>query len=120
MRGVSVVAVLACILNALRNGQRPFTYEFHKRVVQAQGLYAFWLGGKCLYVGKSINISQRIYQHRMQEHSTTLERYFKAYPSDIQVSYCSLTNHTGEDVLALEKATIQSLRPAVNITHNLS
>ncbi len=112
------MAVLTCILSALRNGQRPFTYEFHKRVAAVQGLYAFWLGGKCLYVGESGNLSQRLYQHRMQEHNAKLKKYFRAYHGDIQVSYCHLPNE--ENRFLLERAAIRQLRPTANIAHKHS
>lgn len=114
MWGVAVV-VPACILNALRFGQRPFTYSFHSTVATVQGLYAFWLNGKCLYVGESRNLQQRLYQHRMQEHNTKLEQYFNVYARDIRASYVVLDD--GQDRLALEREAIRYLRPVANIAY---
>lgn len=114
VRGVAMV-IPACILNALRCRQRPFTFRFHATVAAVQGLYAFWLGGKCLYVGESVNLKNRLYQHRMQEHNTKLERYFNIYPRDIKASYVVLGDR--QDRRTLEREAIRYLRPVANIAY---
>lgn len=111
------MAILVCILAALRCRQGPFTFGFHAAVDAVQGLYAFWLGGKCLYVGESNNLRNRLYQHRMREHNPKLERYFNAYPRDIKASYVALSNHAAHERRALERQAIRYLRPATNIAH---
>lgn len=115
-----MMVLIACIVNALRAGQRPFTFRFHATVAAAQGLYAFWLNGKCLYVGESLNLSNRLYQHRMREHNRKLQRYFDVYPKDIQASYVVLDDRSNQDRFALEREAILRLRPTANITHNLT
>ena len=111
------MAILICILAALRSRQGSFIFGFHAAVGAVQGLYAFWLGGKCLYVGESSNLRNRLYQHRMWEHNPKLERYFNAYPRDIMASYVALTNHAARERRALEKQVIRYFRPVTNIAH---
>ena len=99
----------------LRLRRGPFTYNYHNRISKdMSGLYAFWLRGRCLYVGKSIDISRRMYQHRMTEHNPKLERYFSAFAQEIEVSYISLMDKSETEILRLENKMIRILRPATN------
>ena len=111
------MAAYACAINALRTRRQGFDYNFHNRTPDVGGLYAFWLdAGACLYVGMSTNISNRMYQHRMNEHNADLENYFKAFSQRIQVSYIALSDRSAADLRNLEDKLITALRPITNKT----
>lgn len=98
--------------------RRAFHYGFHNRIRGGLiGLYVFWVGKACLYVGKSTNISQRLYQHRMQEHNPHLERYFRAFANLIEVSYISQEECQSADLLSLEGSIVRTLRPITNVAN---
>jgi excinuclease UvrABC nuclease subunit len=111
------MAVFCCALNVLRSRRRGFDYNFHNRFEKGvSGLYAFWLdSGACLYVGESGDIGSRMYQHRLSEHNSALQRYFKAFSRQIEVSYFILIDSTGADRRRLEQRLIVSLRPFTNV-----
>ena len=110
------MAILRCAINALKSQRRGFDYNFHNRVESgAGGLYAFWLdSGACLYVGMSTNLSERMYQHRMNEHNSELEQYFRAFSQSVQVSYIALRERSSAELRALEDKLISVLRPITN------
>ena len=112
------MVLITCIVNALRTQRRPFTYRSHTLVGAISGVYAFWLGRACLYVGKSGNIGFRLHQHRMQGHNERLQRYFRAWPRDIETSYIALADHSPGEVAAFERQAIELLRPIANVLHN--
>ena len=113
------MAVIACIINALLSQRRPFAYNSHTLVGAIRGVYAFWLDrSACLYVGKSEHIGLRLYQHRMQEHNERLQRYFHAWPTDIEMSYIALNDHTSGEIASFEQQAITLLRPIANVMHN--
>ena len=109
------MVVLQCAINALRNRRRGFDYNFHNRVENGGGVYAFWLDtGACLYVGETDDISKRMYQHRMREHNRGLESYFIAFSQRIEVSYYVLQGRSRDDRRRLEHKLINALRPITN------
>jgi len=111
------MAVLQCAINALRDKKRGFDYNFHNRVEQGGGVYAFWLNtAACLYVGESNAISRRMYQHRMREHNPDLERYFAAFSRRIEVSYYIVQEQSDRVRRQLENELIKALRPITNKT----
>lgn len=112
------MTVFNCAVNVLQTRKQGFDYNFHNRVApESSGLYAFWLdSGACLYVGMSTNISQRMYQHRMQEHNPFLESYFRAFSRRIEVSYITLRDRSAADLRQLEDKLISVLRPLTNKT----
>ena len=104
----------------LRDGRRPFTHLFDNRIGRdAQGLYAFWLGACCLYVGMSTKLRRRMHQHRVQEHNSDLDRYFKAFWADIEVSFVPLAGKSESELRAVERDAIRWLRPRTNKIHAL-
>lgn len=108
--------IVACVLKVLRSRRRPFTYTYHKQVSsRTQGIYAFWLRRRCLYVGISEDIQRRMYQHRMNEHNLRLERYFGAFSQEIEVSYIALSSIPYAKLRRLERKVISILRAATNI-----
>lgn len=106
---------LCCVVQALRCNRRRFDYNCHNRAPLASGLYAFWVDKACLYVGKSINLRTRLYQHRMQEHNSTLKRYLKAFAQQVEVSLATPAECKGVDPMALEGQLIRILRPISNV-----
>ena len=106
---------VCCAVRALRNNRRRFDYNCHNKAPLASGLYAFWVENACLYVGKSINLRTRLYQHRMQEHNSTLDRYLKAFAQQVEVSMATPAECNGADLVPLERQLIHILRPISNV-----
>ena len=110
--------MIECVIKTLRRKRQPFTYRSYKAMDSAAcGVYAFWVSNCCLYVGKSVDIGQRLYQHRMNEHNDNLWRYFHAW-NDIAVSYAILNNPSNDELAECEREAIRYLRPLTNIVHN--
>lgn len=115
----SLDRLIECILQTLRAKRQPFTYRLHSTVGgRVSGVYAFWLGRACLYVGKSTDIGTRLYQHRMSEHNPKLQRYFHAWPRSIETSYAPLGDPSPRDLDRAEREAILHLRPRANVLHN--
>lgn len=111
--------IVCCIIDALQTRRSPFTYNYHNRVGGGKsGLYAFWCHRACLYVGISIDIARRIYQHRMTEHNDMLEQFFRAFAQDIEVSFVALDGRSDSELRCLEQKTIRILRPTTNKAYN--
>lgn len=108
---------ICCAVRVLRGQRQRFTYNCHKRIPEGiGGLYAFWLdSGACLYIGKSTNLSQRLYQHRMQEHNNRLDGFLRSFAQQIYVSHVTAFDCEGEDLQPLEKHIIRVFRPLTNI-----
>lgn len=105
-----------CVADLLTSRRWPFSYGFHNRVASGKvGLYAFWYGNACLYVGKSTDIQRRLYQHRFREHNPKLLQYFRAFARDIKVSYVSGDDCRTINLLSLEGNIIKDLRPITNV-----
>ena len=104
-----------CVADLLTSRRWPFSYGFHNRVKGQTGLYAFWTGNACLYVGKSEDIGTRLYHHRMQEHNPRLNQYFRAFAQDITISYVSKEDCQEFNLLSLEGTLIKELHPLTNV-----
>lgn len=114
----AAASCIASIIDSLRANRRPFDYGFDQRVgYGVHGLYAFWLGRRCLYIGMSTDISRRLHQHRTQEHNARLLKYLRAWWRDIEASYVALDLSRSTDLQALERAAITTLRPMTNVVH---
>ena len=100
------------IIDSLQSQRDPFNYNYHNRInSEVRGLYAFWLGSRCcLYVGRSTDIQDRMYGHIMQEHNPCLDKYFKAFPHDIEVSYVTLCGWSVAKLEHYEGELIKVLR----------
>ena len=106
------------LAHCLRDRRRPFTHGFDARIGrETRGPYAFWLNSACLYIGMSISIRRRIYQHRKQEHNEKLERYFKAFWQNIEASFVPLAGKSESELRDAERAAIRVLRPRANKTN---
>ena len=94
---------------------RPFDYNYHNRVGDgAGGLYSFWLRGCCLYVGLSMDIRRRLWQHRTNETNQELDRYMRAFSKEIEVSHVILEGITGRVLEDIEAKVIRSMNPKTN------
>ena len=108
---------LCCVVQALRTNKEGFDYAYHERLERGVGgVYAFWLSsGACLYVGESRKLSERMYQHRMQETNKRLDGYFHRFGRKVEVSYRTLPEASKSDLLRIEKKVICILKPLTNV-----
>ena len=105
-----------CAVRVLRSQRRRFDYNCHNRIERGVGgLYAFWVANACLYIGKSANLSARLYQHRMREHNDKLAGYFRAFAQDVEISFVTPHECDGVDLQRLEAQMIHTFRPLTNI-----
>ena len=96
----------------------PLDYNYENRVLPGtRGLYSFWLRGCCIYVGKSLNISNRLREHRRDEANKELAAHFRAFREEIDVSYVDLEDITDELLSQIEVDVIRSMKPKDNKTH---
>ena len=56
-----------------------------------------------------------MYQHRIAEHNEKLERYFKAFSKEIEVSYFVLRDKSDTELRRFERKVIRLLRPITNV-----
>lgn len=104
------------VVKLLCSCRRPFNYALESRIGRnVSGLYAFWLGQRCLYVGMSMQLVRRLHQHRMQEHNEVLARFMSAFWRDIEMSYVQLTGCSKTDIHKLERSAIRALKPRTNV-----
>ena len=101
------------IQTRLSQDLHPFSYRTIRRKIGVQpGLYSFWLGRGCLYVGmSSTSVRSRLLQH--YESNKKLRKYFRAYPEDIYCSHALLPDVTL--VRSVEPLLIVSMNPKTNI-----
>ena len=94
---------------------RPFTYNYHNTVgEEVCGLYSFWLRGCCLYVGQSMDIRRRLWEHRTNETKPDLAKYMSAFSEDIEVSHIELENITEKVLEDIEARVIRHMGPKTN------
>ena len=101
------------ITTSLRSKTSPFEYNFHNSVHNSSGLYSFWLRGKCIYVGMSMNLQKRIEQHSHDETNVKLKKYFEIYPNEIRISFVYLP-YTEARIRNIESIIISSFYPDAN------
>jgi group I intron endonuclease len=95
---------------------------FHKRVISALlkglgGCY-IWinLSNGHRYVGSSIDLVSRIFDHLKRSNSILLQRAFEKHGHDcFKLIVIVIPNATKENVLVLEQYLIDTLRPEYNI-----
>lgn len=101
------------IISELESKTKSFDYNFHSNVHSHAGLYSFWLRGKCIYVGMSMNLQRRIEQHSHDETNLKLKTYFETYPYEIKISFVYLT-YTESKIKLIESKIISELYPDAN------
>ena len=94
---------------------KPFDYNYHNKVgVGVRGLYSFWLRGCCLYVGRSIDIRRRLWEHRTNEANPILDKYRRAFSREIEVSHVPLKDITEPILSDIEAKVIRAMSPKTN------
>ena len=80
----------------------------------AYGLYGFWFGKRCLYVGQAKRqpIALRLEQHWRGTHNDYLADWIRAKGSQLRVSYVVVEQPT--DIDNLESAYIKRFQPITN------
>ena len=106
------------VVEGLRTGQRLFDSMFYNQVMDSPGLYSFWLRGRCLYVGMSIDLKRRIGEHCTDETNISLRNYLKSYPNEIMISFV-YRNSDPARLRRMEADAIKKLNPISNDTPNL-
>lgn len=107
--------IIRVVLARLRGERRPFTPALPGRVQGIAGLYAFWVGSHCLYVGMSTNLGMRLYQHRRQPHNDLLTAYLRAWWKEIEASCVAMPDISPACLQQLEREAICALRPHANV-----
>ena len=106
------------VVQVLQRCRSAFSYRVDRFIQRdSAGIYAFWLGTKCLYVGMSTQLGVRIHQHRSQEHNEVLLRWFQAFPRQIEIAVATLEGSARAELLKVERHAIRALMPEANKTH---
>lgn len=108
-----IVRLVAMDLRATR---QPFRRGYEECIHSPiRGIYAFWQGPLCLYIGMSIDIARRLRHHRLQEHNEALEKRLRAYWRDVDASHVVLPHYDERCLRAIESALIDTLQPRTNL-----
>lgn len=99
------------VADRLKLGLAPFGYDHYETVPDVPGLYSFWLRGRCLYVGMSRNLRQRIRAHESDEANPELAGYFEEFHDEIKVSAVPVRG----DLRRMESEAIKDLHPVTNV-----
>ena len=104
------------IRTKLSRNRYPFSYRTISRGIDDRpGLYSFWLGKGCLYVGMSeTDVRRRLLEHYRAESNPRLARYFRLFPREILCSHALLGDATL--VSEVEPILVGSMNPKTN-TH---
>lgn len=87
------------------------TDEQIKQLPQSVGVYLFKDGEKYIYIGKSLNIKERVHNHKERGDLDFKERAIIEHSSSIEHVICSSELHA----LVLESQLIQKHRPPYNV-----
>lgn len=101
-------------ISALSDGLMGFGRQFHENVDEIQGLYAFWVRGVCLYVGKSMNLRSRMQDHCERENNPLIIENYNAFKGEIFVSLLYLEGYSEKRVCELESEAIRKFDPIAN------
>lgn len=106
------------VVQILQRCRSAFTYRVDRFIRRdSPGIYAFWLGTKCLYVGMSTQLGVRIHQHRLQERNDVLLRWFHAFPREIEIAVATMEGSAQTELRKIERHAIRALMPEANKTH---
>ena len=101
------------IVSELSRNSVPLGYNSPEQVDETPGLYCFWVRGKCLYAGMSINLRRRLRQHCTVEDNPILKDHFEAYGDEIRLSLV-YKNASESTLRMLESYAILKLHPIAN------
>ena len=85
-----------------------------------QGVYGFWnrKTGRCLYVGKSRHVKNRLRQHWSDCKNISLRLWLDGFPKSIEICYWEVAGDKIR-VTRVENRLIRRWRPESNIQGNL-
>lgn len=89
-----------------------FTYQNIESVPSDPGIYTLWFKRRCLYVGRSENLRERLTQHWRHSHNETLRLWIEGYRPELRFEY-RLTPPVR--LSTVEEHLIQRLQPETNI-----
>ncbi len=94
----------------------PFTLSAIQKSApsDACGVYGFWYGRRCVYVGKTErqSLRRRLEQHWEGSHNRMLRLWLAARGSEMKVSLLAV--HEVSKVAGLERYYIRRLQPVAN------
>lgn len=103
------------IVDLLRRCRLRFTYTVGRRFPRnARGVYAFWRGKTCLYVGETIHFPRRMDEHRDRTHNPKLYQWFQSFPDNIEVSFVRIEDADKRLLQRVEAQVIRCLNPDTN------
>jgi excinuclease UvrABC nuclease subunit len=78
------------------------------------GIYAFWHGGRCIYIGqaKAQSIKDRLWQHYKNCHNSTLDKWIDAYGREL--TFC-VFHSSYRRIDDLERKLIKRHQPRANV-----
>ena len=90
-------------------------FEFENVLNNQKGLYAIWFNKKCLYIGKSNNIKQRLTRHWANCHNKDLKLWIQAKNN---LEFCYKPYNCNADLSQEEYKYIEKYKPITNILGN--
>ena len=93
-----------CLFNSLNISKIPY---------DARGVYSFWFGNRCIYIGQAKNqrVRDRLLQHFKGSHNQILNLWINAYGGQLEFC-CYLTKP--HKINFLEKLLIRAWKPVAN------
>ena len=89
--------------------------QFEDLPRNAFGVYGFWYGTRCIYVGKAANqpIKERLKQHWTDAKNPRLREWFEAKGREICFAYKVITEK--KEIDAVERLYIKRFQPLTNV-----
>ena len=76
------------------------------------GVYGFWFNRGCIYIGKALNIKDRLGQHWRGSHNDELRDWVRAKKSKLSFNYKFQVD--GVDIDSMERFFIRRFEPRCN------
>ncbi|MCO6433067.1 GIY-YIG nuclease family protein [Nitrosomonas nitrosa] len=88
--------------------------NFYHIPINAKGIYAFWYGKRCIYIGQAKNqlLKDRLLQHFKRSHNQSLNIWIEAYGPELD--FCVLPIKT-KNIDKVEKYFIRRWQPVTNM-----
>ena len=67
-----------------------------------------------MYVGRSVDIRRRLWEHRINETNLVLDKYRRAFSKEIEVSHVPLEDITEPILSDIEAKVIRAMGPKTN------
>jgi excinuclease UvrABC nuclease subunit len=102
---------LSKILPTKRINSYPFRKEtIDVYVPESPGIYIFWSGLFCVYVGQAKNLKDRLSTHWRKSHNDDVNTWINALGSNLSISF----EVVGKDLFRAEQAFIDRFNPHLN------